>query len=146
MPIPAAAISGVAPSFMGVRVSAPAAASARMMPGSRNLAATRYGVAPMRVFGSTKSWPLRRCGVPFVIRAFGSAWCASSDCHERQIAAQHGGVQRGVADVGEIRIGALLHQQRRDGTVTAVRGDDERAGAIGLRVVDVGARGKEQSG
>ncbi len=90
----------------------PPAASARMMSASRNLAASRYGVAPINVFGSSKSWLLRRTGVPFVICAFGFGLVREQRLHQIQIAPQDGGVQGGVADGRGIRVCALLEQQR----------------------------------
>jgi len=72
-PAPAATMSGVAPSLIAIFRSAPPAANARMICGSRNFAASRYGVEPTSVAGKLKSVVSRRSGVPFVMRIFGSA-------------------------------------------------------------------------
>ena len=76
--MPAASINAVAPFCIVSFVSAPPAASACMMSGSRNLAASKYGVDPINVAGRLKSVVSRRIGVPLVMRMFGLAPCASN--------------------------------------------------------------------
>jgi hypothetical protein len=51
--------------------------------------------------------------------------------HERDVASQHGRVQRRVAGADGIGIRALLEEQCRNVSVPAVGGEHQRAGAVG---------------
>ena len=64
-PIPAASISASTPPGPARLGSAPPATSAVMISGSRNRAASRYGVEPISVAGRFQSVVSRRIGVPF---------------------------------------------------------------------------------
>ena len=113
MPMPAAAMSGVAPSFMRMRVSAPPAASARMMSASRNFAASRYGVAPINVFGSSKSSTVASNRRAFGDRRVRVRTVREERFHEGEVASQDRRVQRRVPDGVGVRVGALVEQRSR---------------------------------
>ena len=82
--------------------------------------------------------------MPLVIGEFGVRAMREQRLHQFEVALEHSGMQRRVADVVGVRVRAFVEEQRRHLTMTAVRGDDERAGAIGKRVVHVGAGREEQ--
>ena len=110
-----------------------------MISGSRNRAASRYGVDPISVAGRFQSVVSRRSGVPFVDAHVRIGAAREERLHQAQIASQDRRMQRRVAAAERIRIGAVLEQQRGHVAIAAVGGEHEGADAVGLRVVRVGA-------
>ena len=85
-PMPAASMTASRRSAcVSARIGA-AGHERRMMSGSRNLAASRYGVEPISVAGRLKSVVSRRIGVPFVDPDVRIGAVREQRLHQRQIA------------------------------------------------------------
>ena len=102
----------------------------------------RRGAGPRRVEIEVDRIAPHRCGGSH--RGIGVGAVVEERADQTGVLVQDRGVQRRIPGVGRVRVGALLQQEDRNVTVSAVRGDDRRARAVGRLVVYVGAGRDEQ--
>ena len=115
-----------------------------MISGSRNRAASRYGVDPISVAGRFQSVVSRRSGVPFAIRTFGSAPRARSALTRSRSLLRIAACSAEYPLPNALGSAPCSSSSAANVAIAAVRREHERAHTIRLCVVRVGAGLQQQ--